>query len=47
MRRRVRVKGADETVVKLRGEKTVVEAETGQILEMDVLVNRDSEGFVT
>ena len=49
-RGRVRVMGADETVVKLRGEKVVVgvvtDAETGQIVGMDVLVNRDTEGFV-
>ena len=49
-RRRVRVMGADETVVKLRGDKTVVgvvtDAETGQIVGMDVLVNRDTEGFL-
>ena len=49
-RGKVRVMGADETVVKLRGEKTVVgvvtDAETGQIVGMDVLVNRDTEGFV-
>ncbi len=49
-RGRVRVMGADETVVKLRGEKTVVgvatDAEIGQIVWMDVLVNRDAEGFV-
>ena len=42
--------GADETVLKLRGEKTVVgvvtDAATGQIVGMDVLVERDTEGFV-
>ena len=49
MRGHVRVIGADETVVSLRGEKTVVgmitDAESGQIVGMDVLVERDSEGF--
>lgn len=49
-RGRVRVIGADETVLKLRGEKTVVgvvtDAATGQIVGMDVLVERDTEGFV-
>lgn len=48
-RGRVRVMGADETVVKLRGEKVVVgfvtDAESGQIVGMDVLVERDSDGF--
>lgn len=43
--------GADETVLKLRGEKTVVgfvtDAVTGRLLGMDVLVDRDSEGFVS
>ena len=46
---RVRVMGADETVVRLRGERTVVgfvtDAESGQIVGMDVLLDRDSDGF--
>ena len=46
----VRVVGADETVVRLRGKKTVVgfvtDAKSGQLVGMDVLVDRDSEGFV-
>ena len=48
-RGRVRVMGADETVVRLKGKKTVVgfvaDAKSGQIVGMDVLVNRDSERF--
>ena len=46
---RVRMIGADETEVKLRGEKTVVgfvaDAQSGQIVGMDVLVDRNSDGF--
>ena len=42
--------GADETVVKVRGKQTVVgfvtDAESGQLMGMDVLVQRDSDGFV-
>ncbi len=42
--------GADETVVKVKGKKTVVgfvtDAQSGRLLGMDVLVDRDSEGFV-
>ena len=49
-RGQVRLMGADETVVKLKGEKTVVgfvtDAESGQLVGMDVLVERDGEGFV-
>ncbi len=49
-RSRVRVMGADETVVELRGKKTVVgfvtDAKSGQLVGMDVLVDRDSEGFM-
>ncbi len=48
-RGRVRVLGSDETVVKLNGEKMVVgfvtDAESGQVLGIDVLVERDSMGF--
>ena len=47
---RVRVMGADETVVSVRGEKVVLgfvtDAESGRLLGMDVLVHRDSVGFV-
>ena len=46
---RVRVIGADETMVKVKGEKVVVgfvtDAASGQIVGMDVLVERDSDGF--
>ena len=46
----VRVLGVDETVVKVRGKQTVVgfvtDAESGALLGMDVLVARDSAGFV-
>ena len=42
--------GADETVVKVGGRQTVVsfvtDAESGRLVEMDVLVQRDSDGFV-
>lgn len=44
------VLGVDETVVKVRGKQTVVgfvtDAETGALLGLDVLVSRDSAGFV-
>ncbi len=47
---RVRLMGADETVIKVRGKQTVVgfvtDAESGQLVGMDVLVDRDSDGFV-
>ena len=47
---RVRVIGADETLVKIRGEKTavgfVVDAASGQLLGMDVLAERDSAAFL-
>ena len=46
----VKVMGADETVLKVKGKRTVVgfvtDAATGQLLGMDVLVERDSEGFI-
>ena len=49
-RGRVRLMGADETVLKVRGIRTVVgfvtDAESGQLAGMDVLVERDSDGFV-
>ncbi len=49
-RDRVRLMGADETVVKVRGKQTVVgfvtDAESGRLLGVDVLVKRDSDGFV-
>ena len=42
--------GADETVVRVKGVKKVVgavtDAETGQVLGLDVLVERDSDGFM-
>ena len=42
--------GADETVLKVRGRRMVVgfvtNAESGQLVGMDVLVHRDSDGFV-
>ena len=44
------VTGADETVVRAKGETTVIgmvaDAETGQVLGLDVLVERDSDGFM-
>ena len=46
----MKVMGADETVLKVKGKRTVVgfvtDAATGQLLGMDVLVERDSEGFI-
>ena len=46
----MRVIGADETVVRVNGEKTVVgvvtDAETGQVLGLDVLVEPDADGFM-
>ncbi len=49
-RGRVRLMGAYETVVKVRGKQTVVgfvtDAESGQLVGMDVLAERDSDGFV-
>ena len=45
----VALMGADETVVKVNGSKVVVgfvtDAESGKLLGMDVLADRDSEGF--
>ena len=42
--------GADETVIKVRGKQTVVgfvtDAKSGQLVGMDVLVDRDSDGFM-
>ena len=42
--------GADETVVRVKGEKTVVgvvaDAETGKVLGLEALVERDSDGFM-
>ena len=42
--------GADETVVRVKGEKTtigvVADALTGEVLGLDVLVERDSDGFM-
>ena len=49
-RGRVRLMGADETVVKVRDRQTVVgfvtDAQSGQLVGMDVLVDRSSDGFV-
>ena len=49
-RGRVRVIGADETAVRVKGVKKVVgvvtDAETGQVLGLDVLVERDADGFM-
>ena len=46
----MRLMGADETVLKVRGRRMVVgsvtNAESGQLVGMDVLVHRDSDGFV-
>ena len=46
----MRVIGADETVVRVKGETTVVgvvtDAETGRVLGLDVLVERDADGFM-
>ena len=46
----VRIMGADETVVKVKGKMTVVglvtDAESGELLGIDVLMERDSEGFL-
>ena len=50
VRGQVRLMGADETVLKVRGRRTVVgfvtDAASGQLVGMDVLVERDSDGFV-
>ena len=49
-RGQVRVMGADETAVRVKGVKKVVgvvtDAETGQVLGLDVLVERDADGFM-
>lgn len=49
-RGRVSVLGADETVVKVRGKRMVVgfvtDAESGRLVGIDLLADRDSEGFV-
>ena len=49
-RGRVKLMGADETVVKVKGKRTVVgfvtDAQTGELVGMDVLVDRDRAGFV-
>ena len=46
----VRVIGADETVVRVNGEKTVVgvvtDAATGEVLGMEALAERGSDGFM-
>ena len=50
VRGRVRAVGADETFVKVKGEKTamgvVTDAQTGQVLGLDVLVEQDSDAFL-
>ena len=47
---RVRLMGADETVLKVGGKRVVVgfvtDAESGRLVGMDVLAERDSDGFV-
>ena len=47
---RVRVIGADETAVRVKGVKKVVgavaDAETGQVLGVEALVERDADGFM-
>ena len=49
-RGRVRVVGADETYVRVKGKKRVVglvtDAQTGQVLGLDVLVEQDSDVFM-
>ena len=46
----MRVTGADETAVRVNGETTVVgvatDAATGEALELEALVERDSGGFM-
>ena len=46
----MRVTGADETAVRVKGETTVVgavtDAATGQVLGLEALVERDSDGFM-
>ena len=50
VRGQVRLMGADETVLKVRGKLMMVgfvtDAERGRLVGMDVLVQRDSNGFV-
>ena len=49
-RGRVTVIGADETVVRVKGETTfvgvVTDASTGEVLGLEALVKRDSDGFM-
>ena len=49
-RGRVRVTGAGETVVRVKGVKKVVgvvtDAETRQVLGLEALVERDADGFM-
>ena len=49
-RGRATVTGADETVVRVKGVKKVVgvvtDAATGQVLGLEALVERDSDGFM-
>ena len=44
------IDGADETVLKVGGKQAVVgfvtDAESGELVGMDLLVERDSDGFV-
>ena len=48
--RRKQAEGADETVVRVKGETTVVgvvaDAATGEVLGLEVLVKRDSDRFM-
>ena len=50
VRGQVSLMGADETVLKVRGKRMMVgfvtDAESGRLVGMDVLVERDSDGFV-
>ena len=49
-RGQVRVTGADETAVRVKGETTAVDvvadAETGQVFGLEALLERDSDGFM-
>ena len=49
-RGRAAVTGADESVVRVNGEKAIIgvatDAETGQVLGLEALVKRDSDGFM-
>ena len=51
VRERVEVVGADETMLKLKGEKVVagfvMDAASGRLVGIDLLMERDSAGFWT